>query len=53
MSAVTSKKALAQSAGAALAAITVWVIGAFGVPVPAEVAVAFGTIFSLLAWRFV
>jgi hypothetical protein len=42
-------KVAAQAVGAALAGITVWALGAFAkITVPAEVAVAFGTIFSVV-----
>jgi uncharacterized membrane-anchored protein len=46
---MNGKKVAAQAVGAALAGITVWVLGSFAkVMVPAEVAVAFGTIFSVV-----
>jgi hypothetical protein len=42
-------KVAAQAVGAALAGITVWALGVFAkILVPAEVAVAFGTIFSVV-----
>jgi hypothetical protein len=45
---VNGKKVVSQAVGAALAGITVWALGAFAkVMVPAEVAVAFGTLFSV------
>jgi hypothetical protein len=45
---MNGKKVAAQAVGAALAGITVWVLGAFAkIMVPAEVAVAFGTLFSV------
>jgi hypothetical protein len=46
---MNGKKVAAQAVGAALAGITVWVLGAFAkIMVPAEVAVAFGTLFSVV-----
>jgi len=45
---MNGKKISAQLLGAALAGITVWGLGSFAaVIVPAEVAVAFGTVFSV------
>lgn len=44
------KQISAQIVGAALAAITVWAIGEFAkIAIPPEIAVAFGTIFSVAA----
>lgn len=46
---MNGKKISAQIAGGALASIVVWLINAFsGVQVPAEVAVAFGTVFAIV-----
>jgi hypothetical protein len=46
---MNGKKVAAQAVGAALAGITVWALGSFAkVMVPAEVAVAFGTLFSVV-----
>jgi hypothetical protein len=46
---MNGKKVAAQAVGAALAGITVWVLGVFAkIMVPAEVAVAFGTLFSVV-----
>jgi hypothetical protein len=42
-------KIASQAVGAALAGITVWVLGQWAkIIVPAEVAVAFGTVFSVV-----
>lgn len=42
------KQISAQVAGAALAGIFVWVLGAFAkIAIPPEIAVAFGTVFSI------
>lgn len=42
------KQISAQVAGAALAGIFVWALGAFAkIPIPPEIAVAFGTVFSI------
>ena len=46
---MNGKKVAAQAVGAALAGITVWALGQWAkIAVPAEVAVAFGTIFSVV-----
>lgn len=46
---MNGKKIAAQAVGAALAGVTVWALGAFAkVLVPAEVAVAFGTLYSVV-----
>jgi hypothetical protein len=45
---MNGKKVAAQAVGAALAGITVWALHSWTkVVVPAEVAVAFGTVFSV------
>ena len=46
---MNTKKLSAQAVGMALAAITVWAVNTWsGVVVPAEISVAFGTVFAVV-----
>ena len=46
---MNGRKIASQAVGAALAGITVWALGQWAkIIVPAEVAVAFGTVFSVV-----